>query len=432
MTRQAQRVKVKHNMKQVPHMPSLIRLWLFLSKHLAPIIHVIAKRSLRRLGANPARAMERLGQASVARPEGRLLWVHAASLGEISQTRALIEKLCQDVSLNILVTTVSQSGADWVARELPQVIHQFLPLDTPTAVAGFLDHWQPQGAAFVEGDIWPRLLIAASQKEIPLLLLNARPSKSRDRSPQAFGYLLTHFTAITCKSAQVYDGLAKIGISDARLYQFGDLRASAAPLPHDAATVVQLSAQIAGRPIWIAASSHASDEAEIITACRDALRQRPQTLLIWAPRHPDRAKDIIAATQDFVVRQRSQSEDLTPDTQIYLADTLGELGTMFSLTDVVFLGGAFGKQGGHNPYEPACFGCVMITGPHMRNHKDGFAALADVGAATVVQNGAALGQEVMRLLASPDTTRNGKSAQAFVQKANGATDKTVALILEQI
>lgn len=418
-------------MKQIQRMPLLIRLWLTLSKVMAPPIHVIARQSHRRNGSDPMRADERLGRASIARPKGTVLWLHAASLGEISQTRALLDTLLLG-DITVLVTTVSQSGADWVAREFPQVTHQFLPLDTPLAVTRFLDHWQPQAAVFVEGDLWPRLLLDAAARDIPLLLLNARPSKSRDRSPKSFAYLLSHFAAITCKSAQVYDSLARLGIDPARLHQFGDLRASAAALPHDAGQVALLKAQIAGRPTWIAASSHAGDEAAIMSACQEVLREQPNALLVWAPRHPDRAKDILAQTQGLAVSRRSTGEEISAATHIYLADTLGELGTLFSLTPVVFLGGSFGKQGGHNPYEPACFGCVILTGPKYRNHKDGFDALAQVGAAYVVQDGATLGIEVSRLLEAPDTADYGQAAKALVQKANGATDKTVALIQTQL
>lgn len=431
MTRYVQRVKVIRNMKQNQPMPFLIRLWLTLSAYFAPPIHAIAKRSHRRQGSHPDRANERLGQSMIARPTGTLLWVHAASLGEISQTKALIEQVSQQ-AVNVLVTTVSQSGADWVARELPQVTHQFLPLDTLQAVTGFLDHWQPQTAVFIEGDLWPRLIIDAATRDIPLLLLNARPSKSRDRNPKAFAYLLSHFAAITCKSTQVYDELTHIGVEPVRLHQFGDLRASAAALPHDADLASRLKTQIADRPTWVVASSHAGDETAILRACREVLRQQPNALLIWAPRHPERATDILAATQGLLVARRSATENIGADTQIYLADTLGELGMWFSLATVVFLGGSFGKQGGHNPYEPACFGCVMLTGPKYRNHKDGFSALSQVGAAYVVQDGAALGQEVARLLMAPQTTEFGNAAKALVQNANSAADETAALIFDHL
>ena len=419
-------------MRQKPQMPFLIRLWLFASRFLAGPIHALAKSAHRRQGADPDRMQERLGLATKERPVGRLLWVHAASLGEIGQTRDLLDQLMTAQDVTLLVTNVSESGAAWMARECPQITHQFLPLDTPLAVTRFLKHWTPQAAIFVEGDLWPRLLIAAAAQDIPLLLLNARPSKSRERNPDAYAFLLAQFRAITCKSAQVMKALQDIGVTAERLHYFGDLRASAPALPVDVAAVTALKAQIAGRPTWVAASSHAEDEAEILTACRDILVRSPDALLIWAPRHPQRAKAILSAAQGVSVRQRSQSEQIDAATQIYLADTLGELGTLFSCTNVAFLGGAFGPQGGHNPYEPACFGCVVLTGPNHRNHKDGFAALAAVGAAQVVQNGSDLGRDVLQLLRDPETRARGEKASQLVNEANGAAEQTAALILAQI
>ncbi|MDG1376113.1 MAG: glycosyltransferase N-terminal domain-containing protein [Yoonia sp.] len=413
-------------------MPFLIRLWLFASRSLAGPIHALAKYAHRRQGADPNRMQERLGLATKERPKGRLLWVHAASLGEIGQTRDLLERLMAEPDVTLLVTTVSQSGAGWMARECPQITHQFLPLDTPLAVTHFLKHWAPQAAIFVEGDLWPRLLIAANGQDIPLLLLNARPSRSRERNPDAYAFLLAQFRAITCKSAQVMDALTEIGVARDRLHYFGDLRASAPALPVDTSTVTTLKAQIAGRPTWIAASSHAEDEADILTACSAILTQSPDALLIWAPRHPQRAKAIRHAAQGLSVRQRSQSEPIDATTQIYLADTLGELGTLFSCTNIAFLGGAFGPQGGHNPYEPACFGCVVLTGPNHRNHKDGFTALTAVGAAHVVQNGIDLGNQVLQLLSDQHTQARGAQAKQLVSEANGAAEQTAALIVAQL
>lgn len=416
-------------MKNTQPLPYVIRLWLFLSAAFAWPIQWAAKRSHVKSGADPIRFAERLGQPSVSASGKQWIWVHAASLGEIGQARAVITQLIQDHGQNVVVTTMSQSGADWVAKEIPAAVNQFMPLDTPRAVAQFLDAWQPIRAVFIEGDLWPRLVIGAAQRHIPLTLLNARPSKSRERMPKTNLALLACFAAITCKSQQVADSLARLGIPQERVHNFGDLRASAPALSVDTPALGELNKAIAGRPIWVAASSHAEDEAAIIDACRLVLKQQPNTLLIWAPRHPQRATAIIAAANGLSIQQRSLNAQITKDTQIYLADTLGELGTLFSSSDIVFLGGSFGDEGGHNPYEPACFGCVVVSGENFRNHKDGFAALAGVDAAIIVKDGTELGQEINALLSSGDAVQKGKAGRALVAKVNGAADKSVALIL---
>ncbi|MCV2892263.1 3-deoxy-D-manno-octulosonic acid transferase [Lentibacter sp. XHP0401] len=416
-------------MKKEPQMPLIIRLWLALSRVFAFVIHVLAKRLHSKQGISKERFVERLGVATVARTKGRWIWVHAASLGEAGQITQLVAHLQEEHGFKVIVTTVTESGANWVAKSLPNVVHQYLPLDTPRAVSRFLENWSPELAVFIEADIWPRLVLETASRRIPLALVNARPSKSRERAPKSYRYLLQNFSAITCKSTQVLNGFLKIGLAREKLFYFGDLRASVPALSVDKSALAELQSAISNRPVWIAASSHADDEAEILEACRYVLSQKRDTLLIWAPRHPQRAKNILDATSDLMVHQRSKLQKITQETQIYLADTFGELGVLFSCSKIVFMGGSFGSEGGHNPYEPACFGCYILTGPHVQNHQDAIAEFTRVGAAEIVTSGAELGTRLAQIIAQGNDKNDGKKGRALVLEANSSASKTGNLLV---
>lgn len=407
-----------------------LRLWLGLTRALPGLVALAARRAHRRQGADPARFGERLGQASHARPGGPMLWFHAASLGEVSQIRDLALDLATGQGAGLLVTTTTQAGAEWVARSLPEAIHQFCPLDTPAAVAGFLDHWRPMAGVFVESDLWPRLIRACHAQDIPLVLLNARASRTRARLPRTMAGLLAPFRLITCRTKALADEFHALGLPADRVHVTGDLKASVPPLRIDPMAAGVLAAQIGTRPVWIAASTHAGDEAAVLAA-QAALAATPdRPLLIWAPRHTRRAGAIIAAAraQGLPLAQRSAGEAITSETALYLADTMGELGTLFALSPVVFLGGSFGPEGGHNPFEPALLGKAVLTGPQVRNFADAFAGMADAGGAEIVQDAADLARTVARLLQGNEGRAQGDRARSHAQGQGQALAASTALI----
>ena len=409
----------------------LLKIWLFLTHWLSWLIAFGARIGHWRQGA---RFAERLGHTTQPAPHKPVIWFHAASLGEISQVQDVILGLQKSERYQVLVTTMTSSGANFAARHLPQATHQFVPLDTPSAVEKFLGFWNPQIAIFVESDLWPRLIRETAKRDCPLILLNARPSKSRERAPQFYGQILAQFDAITCKSAQVADGLIRLGITGEKLFEFGDLRANAALLSVSDIEVATLRNAIGDRPVWIAASTHVGDEAEVLAACKIVLAQHPKTLLIWAPRHPNRGGAIQTALTrtELSSARRSQINPISPDTQVYIADTLGELGTLIQLSNIVFLGGSFGKDGGHNPYEPARFATAILTGPNVKNHSDGFHMLVQNGAGIRVSNGDVLGQRICGLLNDGTAADMGQRAKDLVDKAQGATTQTIDLIEKKL
>lgn len=411
-------------------MTLLLRLWLGLTGLFPGLLVRAAARRHRAQGAEEARFPERLGQGLPSRGDAPVLWFHAASLGEVAQIRDLARHLSGALGARLLVTTATRTGADWVARELPEACHQYAPVDTPDAVTRFLDHWSPMAAIFVESDLWPRLLVTATRRDIPLILVNARASRTRDRLPRTMGALLRPFRLITCRSDSVARDLRALGLTPGRVVVTGDLKAAAARLPTNPDTVAQLSRQIGARPVWIAASTHAEDEAAVLAAQAILATAARPPLLIWAPRHPTRAEAIIAAARDrgLSVAQRSAGGAITPQTAIYLADTMGELGSLFPLSPVVFLGGGMGREGGHNPYEPALFGAALLSGPKVRNFADAFRGFEASGALCLVRGGDDLAREVARLLAG-DAAEMGRKAQRLASGQGEALSNNVRLVL---
>ncbi len=408
-----------------------LRLYLGLTVIAPFVLTRMAARAHQRQKADPARLAERWGESSVPRPTGRLIWIHAASVGEVLAITDLAADLLRALPhARLLITTITATGGGMVASRAPEgTMHQFLPADTPAATTAFLDHWRPDLAIFTESDLWPRLVIEAARREVPLALVNVRPSRSRARMPRTVAALMGRFGCITTQSKTVQDGLVGLGLDAGRVVATGDLKADAVPLPYDAAGLADLMARIGTRRAWIAASTHADDEPPVLAAHRLAMAAIPDLLLIWIPRHPDRADAIMAQVGGLTVAQRSAGQSLAPDTAIYLADTLGETGLFYRAAPLVFLGGSFGDEGGHNPYEPAMLGAALLHGPNVRHFEAAFAGLRDAGAAREVASGEGLGTAMADLIQGSDLPAMQAAARAFMDGQSGVRARTLAPIL---
>lgn len=387
-------------------LPLALRAYLALSRGLGPLAQGLDRRRLVRAGVAEHRLAEREGYATAPRPAGRLIWIHAASVGELASVLDLAGDLVAQGGVAVLLTTGTATSARLAAARAPAgAIHQFAPLDRPGAVARFLDHWRPDLAAFVESDLWPRLVLATAARGVPLVLLNARASGGRRRAPGLARALLAPFAAITAQDTGTAAELAALGLDLARITVTGDLKSAAAPLAADPAALAALRAAIGGRPVWVAASTHAGEEAAVIVAQAAVLAVQPDTLLILVPRHPERGAEVWALIAAAGLRGAQRSAGALPDaaTQVYLADTLGEMGLFYRAAPLVFLGGSLvAGPGGHNPYEPARLGAAVLHGPHIANARPAHAALAAAGAARQVSDGADLGRQVAAFLAGAE------------------------------
>ena len=298
--------------------------------------------------------------------------------------------------LTCLVTTVTVTSAQFLAERLPErCIHQFAPVDVLPWVRRFLDHWRPDVAVWTESELWPAMLGEAHARGIPMLLINARISARsfrrwramRRHGAGAAGALRPHPRP---GRRSPPSSCGALGADPDRLTVEGSLKEGAAPLPYDEAERVRIARAFAGRPVWLAASTHPGEE-EIVArrALTRARRALPMLALILAPRHPARG-DALAEMlrgRGLQVAQRSKGEAIGADTDVYLADTLGEMGLWYRIASVSFVGGSLVDIGGHNPFEPALLGSAILYGPHVRNFLDGYRRLAAADAAVLVRNG---------------------------------------------
>lgn len=390
---------------------------------LEPLAPLLLRRRARQGKEDPARIDERLGFPTLGRPMGPLVWVHGASVGETVSALPLVERmLAERNDLTVLVTSGTRAAAEVLAGRLPErALHQYVPVDAPGAARRFLDHWRPDLVVLLESELWPNLILSARVRGARLALISARFSERTATGWRRFSgaarEVLSRFDLVLPQDDGSAERLAALG---ARVQGRANLKLAGEPLPADPEALAALEAAICPRPVVVSASTHPGEEALIDTAVA-ALPGRPLHLI--APRHPNRAEAIAAdltAAGRFVAR-RSRREALTTGTDVYLADTLGELGLFFRLASVVTLGGGWAEGvGGHNPLEPARLGCAVVSGPAVDNWTGVFETLVQADAVRLADADQLAGV-VGALLADPDSAAAlGARAQAFAERQDGA------------
>jgi len=401
----------------------------------APFVVVYLKARRRRGKEDDSRFSERLGVAGRCRPDGPLIWVHAASIGEATSVLALIERMVDErPGLHILLTTGTVAAARLLEPRLPRgARHQFVPADLPSAVARFLDHWRPDLALWVESELWPNLVLMTQRRNIPMLLLNARLSARSHARWRAWAGLARPMLASfsLCLAQDAVQGARFRDLGATRVSSVGDLKAAAKTLPADAAALDELRRRIAGRPRWLAASTHEGEDEIAMAVHRRLAGGHPGLLTIIAPRHPVRGDDIAALAENRGLRiaRRSRGQAIAGDTDIYLADTFGELGVFYSLAGIAFVGGSLVDKGGHNPFEAARLDCAVLLGPHTANCTAMADALTETGAAETVGDAAELAEAVARLL--DDAALRGKRARCAARIAAEGLG-TLDAVLDQL
>lgn len=383
------------------------------------------------------RVNERLGVASQARPKGPLVWIHGVSVGEALSILPLAERIRKDrPDVTVLVTTGTLTSAEVLAPRLPQgVIHQFAPVDGPQAVADFLDHWRPQLGVFVESELWPNLITAAKDRNIPLALVSARiTTKTFEGWQKAPGMSRTLMSAFSHVWPQDEEGAQRLGAMGARVDGRVNLKLSGEALPYDRAEFSRLSSLIGDRPVVVIASTHENEEQALSKVLRNLA---PRLLLIVVPRHPNRAPEIVEELNrdGWSLTRRSVGGDIANDVDLYLADTLGELGLFMRLADVVVMGGSFapalggGTVGGHNPLEPARIGKPAISGPDASNWQQVNRILKQSGGLVSVLSHNQLPEIITPLLDDPDKARDiGEKARRAANEAAAGLDRLWAAL----
>ena len=388
-----------------------------------PIIQLLLRQRVARGKEDPTRLDERRGVASLQRPDGPLVWLHAASIGEAQSVLVLIDRLIRErPSLNILMTTGTVTSAALMRERLPnRALHQFVPIDRPAWVRRFLSFWRPDVALWVESELWPNLLLETAARDIPMVLINARISAdSHSGWQRARGLaqrLLSSFSLVLAQGGAETIAMRLRDLGAGTVIVSGNLKTAAAPLPATASELLALQDAIGARPLWLAASTHPGEEAIAAQAHRELAQAFPDVLTIITPRHPQRPPHIAAQLRrdGFTVAQRSAGEPITSDTAIYLADGTGELGLFYRIATIAFVGGSLIPHGGQNMLEAAQLSCAILHGPHVANFQSVADNLKRAGASRQVADGEALGAAVAELLAEPDLA--AKMAAAAVAMA---------------
>lgn len=319
------------------------------------------------------RYQERFGYPSLPRHSGQLLWIHAASVGESLSILPLIDLLVEDADLQILMTTGTVTSAKLMDQKLPsRCFHQYVPLDNPRWIERFLAYWRPCVGIFVESDLWPNILKACKRQHIPLILLNARLSPRSERRwknhPALAKDLFSCFDLILTQSKDIVSFLTDLGHPNTHFMP--SIKLAAAPLAYDPQAYTALKIDTEMRPLWVAASTHAPEEALVADMHLSLKKNFPNLLTIIVPRHPNRGEGLQLALRHLQTVRRTQSPRIPQTCEIYIADTLGELGLFYALAPFAFVGGSFVPIGGHNPIEPALLDCASLWGPHVFNFED--------------------------------------------------------------
>ena len=402
---------------------------------LRPAVPVLLNMRGQQGKEDPSRRGERLGFAGQPRPEGQVVWVHAASVGETNAILPLIESLLDaNPHIHVLLTTGTKTSAEVAASRLPsRALHQYIPLDVPQYVSRFLDHWKPSLSIFTESDIWPNLILGTSERRIPLVLVNARMSPrsiNRWRKYAGIGRpLFSRFAAVLAQNSQVARAIKRLGAPN--VITAGNLKIDSPPPPVDADVLAALKNAVGQRPLFLAASTHPGEDT-VIAAAHSLMRREIEGLLtIIVPRHPERGGGLAASLGGLGLRTQLRTRSSTPDndTEIYVADTIGELGTFYSISPVSLVGGSLVEHGGQNPIEAVRLGSCVLTGPYTHNFRDAYAALFREGGAIEVRSSDDIARQVTLLLADQlAAKRMQRGADLALQSLGGALAKTLGAI----
>ncbi len=426
-------------MTAAPPRSALLALYLGLSRLAAPAARALLRRRLARGKEDPARLPERMGRASAARPPGTLVWLHGASVGEGLAALDLARRLlAARPGLTALLTTGTVTSAGLIGDRLPAgAVHQYAPLDALGFLDPFLAHWRPDLAARVDSELWPATLWATARSGARLALVNARVSAASAagwrRAPRLAAALLGRFDGILAQDEAAAARLRSMGADPARLAVGGALKGAAPPPDADPAALAALREAVQGRPVWLAASTHAPEEALALAAHAAAAPALPGLLTLIAPRHPDRGEGIAALARTAGLRAARRAAGEGPGgADVYVADTLGEMGLWYRLSPLAFIGGSVAPMGGHNPWEPAALGPALAHGPDVAAFAEPYALLS--GHALPVADAAALADAIRACVApgggpTSEGARRGAAARAALAPDEGPAERAVAALL---
>jgi len=373
-----------------------------------------------------------------AQPDRPCMWLHAVSVGEVNAAAPLVNALLrQRPDIRWVITTITPTGSGRV-RALwgERVDHVYLPYDLPGSAARFLQHFRPAVALIMETELWPNMLFGCRDLGIPVYIVNARLSARSLRGYRLLRPLIGRaLRTVTCVAAQSQADARRfqaLGAQPSQVRVLGNLKYDIT-VPDGLETLRAgfLDALGGPRPVWIAASTHEGEEADVIGLHRRLRAHWPDLLLVWAPRHPERFPRVqaLAADAGWSVGTRQRDGWPRPDDAVFVVDTLGELMGFYACADVAFVGGSLQPVGGHNLLEPAAVGTPVVTGPHLHNFAEISRHMEQAGALRVGADLAAVGDALEALLADPAARRQMADAGgALIDQGRGALRRTLDLI----
>lgn len=395
---------------------------------LAPAIPLALKARARRGKEDRSRLRERMGYAGRPRPDGQLIWIHGASVGECLAALPLIEALGKSGDRHILLTSGTVTSATLMKERLPEgAFHQYAPVDTQAAIARFLNHWRPDIGLFVDSEIWPNIVSGARARAIPIAIVNGRMSARSfagwRRLRRMAGDVLGKYDLCLAQDAETAERFSLLGAANVQVT--GNLKADAPPLPADEAKLRELRAGIGARPILLAVSTHPGEDETILPASDELRKDFPDLLTVIAPRHPERGADIAMLCGPRECARRSKGQPPAGHTEVYVADTLGELGLLFRLAQFAFIGGSVVPHGGQNPLEAARLHCAVLAGPHTGNFTPAYDAIFAAQGIGRVRSAAEIAGLAGRLLKNPaEACALGEAAAGAAASLGGAVERT--------
>lgn len=404
-----------------------------LAANIAPCITWYRKKKGKE---DPYRRSERLGIASVSRPDGALIWIHAASVGETIAILPLLQRIHSEYAgTKFLLTTGTVTSAKIAQERLPDGdIHQFAPFDAPQFITRFLNHWRPELVLMTESEIWPNTILTCNSRQIPIAIVNGRMSartyKRWRRNKSIALPLFSRLNLVLAQNDQFVCQFRDLGARN--VLNSGNIKIDAPRLPVNKSSYDKLSAALGNRPLWAAVSTHAGEDEKIIFVHNKLSQKFSGLMTIVAPRHPERGDQIfkLAKAANIIAARRSRNEYPTLKTSLYIIDTIGELGLIYSLVQIAFIGGSLVEHGGQNPIEAVRYETVVITGPDYRNFDDTYNALLSAGGALKVANELELTDAVDQLLISNDKQRIRYmyAANNIIENLSGGLEMTVSAL----
>ena len=368
------------------------------------------------------------------------IWIHAASVGEAIAIVPIIKALKQAYPEQaIVVTTTTSTGAKQIAKLGDLVEHRYMPIDFAWCVRGFLKTIKPRLFLIVEKELWLNTLNCVHQQKIPTIIVNARLSERSAKRYQSFGFfshqLINKIDKILCLHDDDARRFITIGAHKNQIAVTGSIKYDITIANTVFEQAHNLRQQLgAQRPIFVAASTHKGEDEQILDAYQAIQQQFSDAMVIIVPRHPERFDSVAklaAERYGLAVHRRTDTNPITANTQLYLADTMGEMLVMLATADVTFMGGSLlgEKVGGHNLLEPAAVAKPAITGPSYYNFEDITQQLLAAGAIEVCQNSRQLAQQIIALFNDPQRQKlMGAQGQKIVIENQGAVIKTITNI----